>query len=146
DCRLQIADLAEKSAISELQSQIEKAEKAWQELYIAEGSDWFWWYGDDHSSAQDALFDYLFRKHLQNVYLLLGDVPPPELARPISRKSQRPTYTLPRSFLDVKIDGRATFFEWLTAGRYTCHNERGTMALVAKGPLRELYFGLDTQT
>jgi alpha-amylase/alpha-mannosidase (GH57 family) len=38
--------------------------KAWQEIYIAEGSDWFWWFGDDHSSAQDALFDYLFRKHL----------------------------------------------------------------------------------
>ena len=26
-------------------------ERAWRELYIAEGSDWFWWYGDDHSSA-----------------------------------------------------------------------------------------------
>ncbi len=59
-------------------------EKAWEELYIAEGSDWFWWYGDEHTSAQDSLFDYLFRKHLQNVYLLLGDVPPPELARPIA--------------------------------------------------------------
>src|SRR5207244_2658100 len=46
---------------------------AWEELYIAEGSDWFWWYGDDHSCAQDALFDQLFRKHLQNVYRLLGD-------------------------------------------------------------------------
>ena len=46
------------------------------ELHIAEGSDWFWWFGDDHSSAQDALFDYLFRKHLQNVYVLLGDEPP----------------------------------------------------------------------
>ena len=28
-----------------------KLEHAWEELYIAEGSDWFWWYGDDHSSA-----------------------------------------------------------------------------------------------
>jgi alpha-amylase/alpha-mannosidase (GH57 family) len=120
--------------------------RAWEELYIAEGSDWFWWYGDDHSSAQDALFDYLFRKHLQNVYQLLGDEPPPELARPISRKSQRPTYTLPRSFLDVKIDGTYTFFEWLTAGRYTCQNERGTMAMVAIGPLRDLYFGFDARS
>src|SRR5262249_57748390 len=88
-------------------------EKAWNEIYIAEGSDWFWWFGDDHSSAQDALFDYLFRKHLQNVYLLLGDPPPPELSRPISRKSQRPAYTLPRAFLDVTIDGKRTLFEWL---------------------------------
>src|SRR4030088_811997 len=84
-------------------------EKAWEELYIPEGSDWFWWYGDDHSSAQDAVFDQLFRKHLQNVYLLLGDQPPPELARPIKRRGQKPMHTLPRSFLDVKIDGRETF-------------------------------------
>ncbi len=51
-------------------------ERAWDEIYIAEGSDWFWWYGDDHSSALDALFDHLFRKHLRNVYTLLGDDPP----------------------------------------------------------------------
>jgi alpha-amylase/alpha-mannosidase (GH57 family) len=116
-------------------------QKAWEEVYIAEGSDWFWWFGDDHSSAQDALFDYLFRKHLQNVYLLLGDIPPPELSRPISRRGQRVHYTQPRALLDVKIDGRYTFFEWVSAGRYVCQNERGTMAMAAHGPLAELYFG-----
>ncbi len=68
-------------------------QKAWRELYIAEGSDWFWWYGDDHSSAQDELFDYLFRKHLQNVYRLLGDEPPADLARPISRRAAAPSTT-----------------------------------------------------
>ncbi|MHB1425699.1 MAG: alpha-amylase/alpha-mannosidase [Gemmataceae bacterium] len=118
-------------------------EKAWEEIHIAEGSDWFWWFGDDHSSAQDALFDYLFRKHLQNVHVLLGDTPPPELGRPISRKGQRVHYTLPRAFLDVKIDGRYTFFEWVSAGRYICQNERGTMAMAAQGPLEELYFGFN---
>ncbi|HWG45712.1 MAG TPA: glycoside hydrolase family 57 protein [Gemmataceae bacterium] len=118
-------------------------ERAWEELYIAEGSDWFWWFGDDHSSAQDALFDYLFRKHLQNVYILLGDTPPPELARPISRKGQRVHYTTPRALLDVKIDGRYTFFEWVSAGHYICQNERGTMAMATQGPLEELYFGFD---
>jgi alpha-amylase/alpha-mannosidase (GH57 family) len=118
-------------------------DKAWEEMYIAEGSDWFWWFGDDHSSAQDALFDYLFRKHLQNVYVLLGDTPPPELGRPISRKGQRVHYTAPRAFLDVKIDGRYTFFEWVSAGRYICQNERGTMAMATQGPLEELYFGFN---
>jgi len=118
-------------------------QRAWEEIYIAEGSDWFWWFGDDHSSAQDALFDYLFRKHLQNVYILLGDTPPPELGRPISRKAQRVHYTLPRAFLDVKIDGRYTFFEWVSAGRYVCQNERGTMAMATQGPLQELYFGFN---
>jgi alpha-amylase/alpha-mannosidase (GH57 family) len=120
-------------------------ERAWEEIYIAEGSDWFWWYGEDHSSAQDALFDYLFRKHLQNVYLLLGDTPPPDLARPISRRSQRALHTLPRAFLDAKIDGRRTFFEWLSAGRYSSQNERGTMALATRGPIKDLYFGFNVR-
>ena len=101
--------------------------------YIAEGSDWFWWYGDDHSSAQDALFDYLFRKHLRNVYVLLGDEPPAELGRAIKRAARQEMYIQRRaSFLDVKIDGRFTFFEWIRAGRYTCQNERGTMAWPAR--------------
>jgi alpha-amylase/alpha-mannosidase (GH57 family) len=120
-----------------------RVRRAWEELYIAEGSDWFWWYGDDHSGAQDALFDYLFRKHLQNVYVILGDPPPPELGRPISRRGQRAVHTLPRAFLDVKIDGRQTFFEWISAGRYTCQNERGTMAMVSRGPMKDVYFGFD---
>jgi alpha-amylase/alpha-mannosidase (GH57 family) len=140
DCRLQIADLKNQSAICNLQSAMARA---WEEIYIAEGSDWFWWYGDEHSSPQDALFDFLFRKHLQNVYLLLGDQPPPELARPIKLRVRRAVHTLPRSFLDVKIDGRQTFFEWISAGRYTCQNERGTMALVTRGPIKELFFGFN---
>jgi alpha-amylase/alpha-mannosidase (GH57 family) len=124
----------------------EALSRAWEELYIAEGSDWFWWFGDDHSSAQDALFDYLFRKHLQNIYLLLGDTPPADLGRPISRRGQRVLYTQPRAFLDVKIDGRRTFFEWLSAGRYVCQNERGTMAMVTRGPIKEVYFGFSPET
>jgi alpha-amylase/alpha-mannosidase (GH57 family) len=121
----------------------ERIRQAWDEIYIAEGSDWFWWFGDDHSSAQDAVFDALFRKHLQNVYLLLGDAPPADLGRPISRRSQRAAHTLPRSFLDVKVDGRETFFEWLAAGQYTCRNERGTMAMVTRGPFEQVYFGFN---
>jgi alpha-amylase/alpha-mannosidase (GH57 family) len=121
----------------------EALRRAWEEVYIAEGSDWFWWFGDDHSSAQDALFDFLYRKHLQNVYVLLGDQPPPELLRPISRRGQRVHHTQPRAFLDVRIDGRYTFFEWVAAGHYVCRNERGTMALASRGPLEELYFGFN---
>lgn len=117
--------------------------RAWEEIYIAEGSDWFWWYGDDHSSALDHVFDSLFRKHLQNVYLLIGDPPPLELSRPISRKAHKTLHTAPRSFLDVKVDGRMTFFEWLNAGHYTSQNERGTMAQVTSGIMQELYFGFN---
>ncbi len=43
----------------------------------------------------------------------------------------------------MKIDGRATFFEWVSAGRYACQNERGTMAMATHGPLEEVFFGFD---
>jgi hypothetical protein len=119
----------------------EKIRLAWNEIYIAEGSDWFWWFGDDHSSAQDDVFDALFRQHLQNVYLILGETPPAELTRPIKRVRQRVLHTLPRGLLEVRIDGRDTFFEWVQAGRYVCLNERGSMAMGAGCTLRDVYFG-----
>ncbi len=100
--------------------------RAWDEIYIAEGSDWFWWFGDDHSSAQDALFDHLFRKHLRNVYTLLGCDPPGSLFTPIARGAVRPPlHDQPVSFLRVKLDGRAPYFEWIDAARYACGNDRG---------------------
>lgn len=124
----------------------ETLQRAWDEIYIAEGSDWFWWYGDDHSSALDALFDHLFRKHLRNVYTLLGEDPPGSLFTPISHAvAHRPIHEQPNSFLNVKVDGRATYFEWINAARYVCGNERGTMTLVAKGVLQCIWFGFSAE-
>jgi alpha-amylase/alpha-mannosidase (GH57 family) len=121
-------------------------ERAWEEIYIAEGSDWFWWFGDDHSSAQDALFDHLYRKHLRNVYALLGCDPPGSLFTPIARGAVRaPLHDQPVSFLRVTLDGRAPYFEWIDAARYACGNDRGTMTLVARGPLRAIWFGFDAE-
>jgi alpha-amylase/alpha-mannosidase (GH57 family) len=117
-------------------------ERAWEELYIAEGSDWFWWYGDDHSSALDGLFDELFRKHLRNVYELLDADPPGQLFEPISRSGGRKIlHTQPTSFLRVKVDGRSSYFEWINAARYECGNDRGTMTLVSEGLLSRIHFG-----
>jgi alpha-amylase/alpha-mannosidase (GH57 family) len=118
--------------------------QAWDEILIAEGSDWFWWFGDDHSSAQDALFDDLFRKHLRNVYTLLGQEPPGSLFTPIARGvGQRPVHTDPRSLLRVKLDGMTSYFEWIDAARYDCRNERGTMSQVSRGVLTRAWFGFD---
>jgi len=119
--------------------------EAWDELMIAQGSDWFWWYGDDHNSAQDALFDELFRRHLRNVYHLLNEAPPSALLKPVARAERRHIHTNPRSFLQVKIDGRHSYFEWLNAGRYVSGSERGTMTMVSDSVIREIYFGFDTQ-
>lgn len=57
----------------------ETAPAAFQSLYIAEGSDWFWWFGGDQDSGNDEEFDDLFRRHLKNIYRSLGESPPTEL-------------------------------------------------------------------
>ncbi len=45
---------------------------AWEEMYAAEGSDWFWWYGSDQNApGGDGPFDRAFRTHLGNIYLFL---------------------------------------------------------------------------
>lgn len=43
---------------------------AFDEVYAAEGSDWFWWYGSDMTSPSndDSPFDANFRLHLAGVY------------------------------------------------------------------------------
>src|SRR5262249_43249573 len=59
------------------------------------------------------------------------------------RRVGRQLHTSPRAFLDVKIDGRYTFFEWVAAGRYASHNERGTMATGARNLIKDVYFGFN---
>jgi alpha-amylase/alpha-mannosidase (GH57 family) len=120
--------------------------QAWREIDIAEGSDWFWWYGDDHSSALDSLFDQLFRQHLENVYTLLGHPPPVDLARPIGGRTERVPFTRPDRFLHPTIDGRVTsFFEWHGAGCYIAGKVHGAMTQVSDGLIREVRFGYNAE-
>jgi len=57
--------------------------RAYREILIAEGSDWFWWFGRHHDSGIDAAWDALYRLHLRNVYELIGREVPPEVDQPI---------------------------------------------------------------
>ena len=43
----------------------------------------------------------------------------------------------------MKVDGRATFFEWISAGVYESGSERGTMAQVTDGVIRRIHLGFD---
>ncbi|OPY65152.1 MAG: Glycosyl hydrolase family 57 [Syntrophorhabdus sp. PtaU1.Bin050] len=91
---------------------------AWESIFIAEGSDWFWWYGDDHSSENDEVFDFLFRENLANVYRFLGKEPAETLAIPILLEDReiRPTRE-PVNFIYPRIDGRVTnYFDWIGSG------------------------------
>jgi len=52
---------------------------AMEEIMIAEGSDWNWWYGPEHHTENREEFDQIYREHLANVYKALGLAVPPEL-------------------------------------------------------------------
>ncbi len=119
--------------------------KAHESLLAAEGSDWCWWFGPEHSTANDAEFDALYRKHLTGIYLALGQVAPEELAKPIKRRPEHALQLAPAGFLQVKVDGReSSYFEWLGAGLYSPERRGGSM----HGRvfyLRELRYGFEEQ-
>lgn len=73
----------------------EAAPAAFAALYAAEGSDWFWWFGDDQDSGNDEEFDELFRLHLQNAYRGLGLAPPDALEQPIVPRTVLWRFTQP---------------------------------------------------
>lgn len=75
-------------------------------LYAAEGSDWFWWLGDDQDSGNDPVFDDLFRSHLTSVYSALGSTPPSWLdARLVPR---RVLWTVTQQVAAMQPDDRLT--------------------------------------
>lgn len=116
---------------------------AWKEIYIAEGSDWCWWYGEDHQTDFFEMFDYLFRKHLQNVWEIIGLEPPLTLMRPIRKLSRQLGLLEPTDFVTPIIDGKQTdFFEWFGAGRVECHKLGGAMHR-ADAKVHEIMFGYD---
>jgi alpha-amylase/alpha-mannosidase (GH57 family) len=104
------------------------AARAYEALLAAEGSDWCWWYGPEHSSANDAEFDELYRKHLGEVYAALGLQAPEALAQPVKRFERPARAVPPADWLRVEVDGRVTsYFEWLGAGRYSADRRGGAM-------------------
>ena len=89
---------------------------AWESLYIAEGSDWYWWYGLDQDSGYDENWDVLFKVHLSNIYRAVNlDLPPylqdlwtnPAIAEPAAS-----------GIVEPMIDGVALPGEWDGAARY----------------------------
>lgn len=100
--------------------------EAWEALYAAEGSDWFWWFGEGHSSNQDAIFDQLFREHLCGIYKALNEPIPAYLKHPVEVHAARANHS-PEGFIHPVIDGRGDEQDWDKAGRIEIGGARGTM-------------------
>jgi alpha-amylase/alpha-mannosidase (GH57 family) len=116
---------------------------ALEELLIAEGSDWFWWYGDDRSSDHDREFDELFRRHLRNMYRRLGQAPPDELFVTnitTDRRAGGPVRI--RHFMTPAIDGVETgILEWSSA--VSIPGGGGTMHRATGGFIQDVLVGAD---
>jgi alpha-amylase/alpha-mannosidase (GH57 family) len=116
---------------------------AYEELLIAEGSDWCWWYGPEHQSEDRAEFDALYRNHLANVYRALNLTPPEELSRPILKTVAAEFRAAPTARIAPTIDGKITsYFEWLGAGLYRLDGRSGSMH-GTRSPVREVHYGAD---
>ena len=125
----------------------EQKEKALMEIYAAEGSDWFWWYGPDFHTDCDEMFDNLFRQHLRNVYVICDTVPPHMIDLPVIM-AVKPVaiYTEPQHLIFPVIDGRtSSFFEWIGAGAYVAGSEQGAMYR-ADRYLEQFFFGFDSES
>lgn len=116
---------------------------AWEQIYIAEGSDWCWWYGDEHRGAYNDQFDGIFRKHLMAVYQILDLKPPAELFQPIHGGGELSATTYPDDVLTAQIDGRLThFYEWAGSGLFDCLKAAGVMHRVDRH-VAALFFAYD---
>lgn len=113
---------------------------AWEALYAAEGSDWFWWFGEGHSSNQDAIFDQLFRLHLQGIYRALNEPIPTYLNQPLEIHSSRTNHRA-TGFIHPEINGSGDEQGWEKAGRLEIGGARGTMH--SSNPIQRLWYGLD---
>jgi alpha-amylase/alpha-mannosidase (GH57 family) len=112
-------------------------------LLAAEGSDWFWWYGETFQSDQKPQFDALFRGHLIAAYAAAGLDAPAEMYEPIldaAAGEARPTDV--SSLIEPVIDGYDSgFFEWRGAVEVEAGTGQGAMAASAATGIESLRYG-----
>ncbi|MFQ3573423.1 MAG: glycoside hydrolase family 57 protein [Thermodesulfovibrionales bacterium] len=118
--------------------------EAWMSIYAAEGSDWNWWYGDDHSTDTAEEFDELFRRHLMKVYQVIGKEIPPFLYVPVllEDKGVLPVTEI-KGFIYPKIDGIVTtYYEWLSSA-FIEHKQSGGSMHKTEGFITGMYYGFN---
>ncbi|MFP4528578.1 MAG: glycoside hydrolase family 57 protein [Candidatus Kapaibacterium sp.] len=126
----------------------DKYADALDELMVAEGSDWFWWYCDRHQAENKPDFDVLFRWHLGNIFKAMNEDSPDELATPLGKKAPETDLKMPFAAISPEI---GTDEGWDGAGVYDAraamsemHQAGGFLSkLLFGGDDRYLYFRLD---
>jgi alpha-amylase/alpha-mannosidase (GH57 family) len=129
-----------------LEEQTPEMVKAYEHLLVAEGSDWCWWYGDDHFTPHGPEFDAIFRHHVKAAYKHMREIVPESVDIPILKVHKMPSgknfLATPRSYISPKIDGvLASYFDWSAATRYIPMAEFGAMHRAGFGLLSVMYYG-----
>jgi alpha-amylase/alpha-mannosidase (GH57 family) len=97
----------------------EQRNLALENMYIAEGSDWFWWYGADQNSGNDDSFDQQFRSTLKSVYEALGVQTPASLEIPIIAQAAAQPDRPATALIAPSIDGQIGEDEWAGSALYS---------------------------
>lgn len=111
-------------------------------MYLAEGSDWFWWYGSDQDSGVDEYFDNGFRALLAKVYESLGEPVPTFVNVPIIPKKPELPAQAYSGVGTPTIDGTTTTDEWATAAVYPVTGVTGISSIAYTMDGKALYFKL----
>ncbi|MBM4389225.1 MAG: hypothetical protein FJ088_15925, partial [Deltaproteobacteria bacterium] len=124
---------------------------AYEEMYAAEGSDWFWWYGADMTSPanDDTPFDRAFRTHLTAMYEAVNSVlkidgkpliEVPDFAPIVQAKPQAPSGPFTKAPV---IDG--LFYpnegEWAAEGGFFFDNDSGGAIASPSDDIAVVYYG-----
>jgi len=125
-------------------------EPALSALLVAEGSDWFWWYGDDFTTENAPEFDALFRRWVAAAWRHMKLPPPESLSRPIipARKDKVHFAALvvqPRRLIQPVIDGHHLgYYEWAGAGLYRPPRQ-GVSMYRGEAPFAQLLWGFSRE-
>lgn len=116
-----------------------------RELLIAEGSDWFWWYGTDHQSEYADVFDAIFRQRLIRIYRHMSQSVPSYLLRP-NRSETLQTSLIPTEWISPALSAEEEpFFEWYGSGIVHEPSFTDVMDTSEKGIIRAMRYGFDRE-
>lgn len=122
----------------------EQLNRAMKYMYIAEGSDWFWWYGDTFYTINEEEFDRLFRKNLKKVLEIIKKPIIDFLHTPIIALSETQLTTQPLGFMSPTLDGIPTdYYEW--EGSAVCYRTSSTGRKNPEPFIYKIYYGFDLE-
>jgi alpha-amylase/alpha-mannosidase (GH57 family) len=118
---------------------------AWRHILVAEGSDWFWWFGEHHHTELDYVWDSEFRQHLQEVYRSLGEPVPIRLHMPVLMAAGETVSAPPATTIQPVVDGRLTDDDGWSGARPLVPDHPSTMQRADGMRIAEARFWWDSE-